>query len=215
MGADQKLPSFKPGDLLKASDLQKLSEALSPLTNSARGDRMRSRQIAGMKFNTIDPPSPYTIPFFNDSGFTIPAYGVFRITSFRYGAFVAGLSNIYGSQYNHLINGPEEVEDQSFGLAADGTVPVYAAYNVSDGTPTYGDMYGPRDSSFILQKNTGGFRALCGLAEGYYADNGIDDSLYEIIQVRREPFLRFHGVTDAAIAVANSGTVSIYYGSVS
>ncbi len=78
------------------------------------------------------------------------------------------------------------------------TVP--ALYDESGWTPAYGDMCGPRDATFKLKNNTGGFRVI-----------GITNSTDKLVLVRPDPFLAFRGKANADIATHVSGTGSIYY----
>lgn len=145
------------------------------------------------------------VKFRNDSGETIPAGGVLRLTGFvvtdpEEGFYTAAKPNTYGSQYSHALNDELPVGSGKYGRCCLGqTVP--ALYDSADGTPAFGENWGPRDATWKLKKNTGGFRIL-----------GVVDSGRSFALVVPQPFIRFHGVTDAAIAKDASGTVSIYYG---
>jgi hypothetical protein len=84
--------------------------------------------------------------------------------------------------------------------------PMLAAYTSGDGTPGAGELWGPRSGGWTLRKNTGGFMVV-GLQSIATGDTPLNFAVVE-----RCPFVRFHGVTDAAIAKDAEGTVSIFYG---
>lgn len=154
-------------------------------------------------FNLANPPP--TISVTNTSATTIPAYGVMLKTGITSNRTTVKRPDTFGSQTNALINGPNaidstEVANSSFhGDAQGGDGPFIAAYD-SANTPAYGEIWGPRSGSYLLQKNTGGFLVL-----------GIVDSTNHYVLVERVPFLRFRGVADSSIAADATGTVSIYY----
>jgi hypothetical protein len=143
--------------------------------------------------------------FRNDSGETIPPFSCVRIT----GAVIVetgrvtlkvGKPNTYGAQYSHAFTGPVSVADGKYGLCtrSDGAV---AVYDDADGTPAFGELWGPRDATWKLKKNTPGFVV-----------DIVTSTANKLVTVRPCPFLRFHGVTDAAHNKDASGTVSIWYG---
>ena len=152
--------------------------------------------------------------WYNSDSSTCPAFGVFRTTGLK---AVEGVTssqmplpnlpingaqpNTYGSQYTHFLNGPVEILTTRFGTFQDDDKMMIAAYDTSDGTPAAGESWGPRTGTWLLKKNTGGFMIIGNLntTQGWAL-------------VKRVPFIRFHGVTDAAIAKDASGTVSIFYG---
>lgn len=147
------------------------------------------------------------IKFRNDAGSTAPAGGVLRVTGYNDDAeepfLTIDQSNTFGAQYNHAINDDLDVASGDYGYCCLGAM-VPALYDSADGTPAWGELWGPRSGSWKLKKNTGGFRIACNSFVGVAAD-------YRTL-IRPEPFIRFHGVTDAAIAKDASGTVSIFYG---
>lgn len=145
--------------------------------------------------------------FRNDAGSTAPAGGILRITGFvtddEEPYFTIDQSNTFGSQYNHGVNDDFDVESGDYGRFCLGAM-APALYDSADGTPAWGELWGPRSGSWKLKKNTGGFRVKSASYVGAAAN-------YRTL-VMPEPFIRFHGVTDAAIAKDASGTISIYYG---
>lgn len=142
--------------------------------------------------------------FKNTGEDTIPAYGLIRITgttAVGNAVVLAGAKpNIYGSQYMHYVNGHKAIDAGYLGKCFDDDT-VRVLYDSADGTPAAGEMWGPRASTYKLKKNTG----------GWIIEGDVDTTAYTV-SVRRMPFIRFHGVTDAAIAKDASGTISIYYG---
>lgn len=146
--------------------------------------------------------------FRNDSGEEIPAFACLRITSsevIEAGRVVltAAKPNTYGAQYDHCFNGPLKVAAGKYGLCtrSDGAV---ALYDSGDGSPGWGESWGPRSGTWKLKKNTGGFRI-----------EGISSTSKTLAIVRPFPMLRVHGQTDAAHAKDATGVVSIFYRSAS
>ncbi|MDE2098970.1 MAG: hypothetical protein KGL39_17080 [Patescibacteria group bacterium] len=153
------------------------------------------------------------ILFRNDNAGTVPAHSLMRIT----GAATVGTGaatqrvvtcdqpNIFGSQYNVIINGDEDVASGAIGQTAGGPVQ-FAAYDTGDGTPVTGESWGPRSGTWKLKKNTGGFQVVGNAVNGY-------------VQVQRVPWLSFRGVSSGAITAGSlsgsvislgSGTVKVY-----
>ena len=142
--------------------------------------------------------------FRNDSGEEIPAFAVMRCTGAALidsGQVVLKMAkpNTYGSQYLHYLNGPIKVANGKFGLCTQSRGAV-ALYDTADGTPAFGERWGPRDATWKLKKNTGGFAVV-----------EVSNSTDGLVMVQQAPMLSFHGVTDAAINKDAGGTVSIYY----
>lgn len=104
--------------------------------------------------------TPYTIPFRNDSGETIPAFGVMRpriaadaTTEIvdrdgRWCVSVVKPDTKFSRRY--LINGPTAIPDGGFGLAADGSTPVLALRD--NETVACGDGWGVQASSWKLKR---------------------------------------------------------------
>lgn len=143
--------------------------------------------------------------FRNDSGEEIPAFAVMRCTGGAIvddGRVIISMEkpNAYGSQYMHYINGPMKVAANKFGLCTlSRGAP--ALYDSADGTPGFGEMWGPRTGTWKLKKNTGGFQVV-------YPANTTD--FY--VMVQQAPMLSFLGKTDASVVKSASVTVSIYAG---
>lgn len=141
--------------------------------------------------------------FYNESGEQIPAFACMRIT----GMMTLGGRNIvkvakpntYGSQYMHRLNGPLPVEIGKYGICTR-SAGAAALYDTADGTPAFGERWGPRDATWKLKKNTGGWMVM-----------GNADATNGVVIVQQAPMLSFHGVTDAAHNKDAGGTVSIHY----
>src|SRR3990167_10117675 len=145
---------------------------------------------------------PRWLDFRNDSGEEIPAFGIIRLTGVALPetgelVYTGDKPNTYGSQYSHAINSDAIVPDNGYGKCTL-TFPAVAVYDSADGTPAFGEQWGPRNATWKLKKNTGGFRVL-----------GVSNSDLKLVLVTQDPFLRFRGVTDGAIAAGADGTVSI------
>jgi hypothetical protein len=142
--------------------------------------------------------------FRNDSGEEIPAFGCVRITGMTTrgdrNLLTVSKPNTYGAQYSHRINGPLPVGIGAYGICCIGPQ-VAALYDTADGSPIFGDRWGPRDATWKLKKNTGGFQILGNL-----------DTSNGICIVSPCPMLEFVGKTDAAVTKSSSVTVSIWTG---
>lgn len=140
----------------------------------------------------------WTIPFKNDSAESVPPFGVMRVTGIETigGRPIVkiGKPNTYGSQYSHYVNGPIEVAAGAYGTCTN-EFPALAATN---GTASGGQLWGPRDDSWELEPQTGGFITVDLFGSG-------------VAIVNRFPLLAFEGQYDADTAQGASGTVSIYW----
>lgn len=141
--------------------------------------------------------------FYNESGETIPPFACLRIigatTRNNRTVIRVGKPNTYGAQYHHRFNGPTQVTAGTYGVCTIGPH-VTALYETADGTPAFGERWGPRDATWKLKKHTGGFQIV-----------GNVDSNNGLVTVTPSPFLSFTGRCDAAIAKDAAGTVSIFY----
>lgn len=150
-------------------------------------------------------PMAPTWTFKNESSEQIPPYGVMRVTGFdvttdpEYPRLLVNKPNTYGAQYSHAINGDLCVEAGQIGECTLGGISA-AKYDDGDGLPVFNQMWGPRDATWKLKKNTPGFRVLA-----------IANLTRKLVLVQREPFLRFSGKTNGTIGNKTLGTASIYY----
>lgn len=142
--------------------------------------------------------------FYNESGEQIPAFACLRITGMTTlgGRNIVKVAkpNTYGSQYMHRLNGPLPVEIGKYGICT--CSPGAAAlYDTADGTPGFLEQWGPRNATWKLKKNTGGWSIM-----------GNPDSTNGIVIVQQAPMLSFLGKTDSTVVKSASVTVSIYAG---
>lgn len=103
------------------------------------------------------------LAFRNDSGSTVPAFGIVRVTDVAdvtAGIVLVGAQpNTYGCQANCFVNSMHDVLDGEYGRCTRSPVLV-GLYDDSDGSPAYGDAWGPQNGTWKLKKNTGGFFCL-------------------------------------------------------
>lgn len=143
------------------------------------------------------------VPFLNNSGETVPANGILRITGFdpsdpETSKFTVAKPNTFGAQYSHAINDMAPVPAGEIGQCALGAM-VPALYDSGDGTPAFGEIWGPRSGGWKLRKNTGGFLVV-----------GVANQASDLVLVVPQPFTRFRGVTAEAIAQDAVGDVDVY-----
>lgn len=205
-----KLPYPRPGDPIRASDIGNISRNLAGLLQADRGERISSRAIGGMKFTRGLEQSIYNIVVYNASESTIPAYGVIRQSSS--GAlsdedsriFIGGMPNAFGSQFTHIINGPEAIESGDYGMATN-TFPCPVAVDYSlDSSITYGSEVGPRSGDFIARALTGGFRVVA-----QPTDEDMDEDIAFVV---RNPFIGTWCKPTGAISLNTSGSCLVYWG---
>ena len=144
--------------------------------------------------------------FVNNGASQIPAYGIVRATGVSIvepGRVVLTVDqpNTFGCQANCLVNAPAAVNAGKHGYATR-SGPLVALYDTADGTPAFGDAWGPRNGTWKLKKNTGGFFAL-----------GVTNTSSGLGLFAPLPMHTFRGKTTAAsIAKGSSGTINIYTG---
>lgn len=122
------------------------------------------RRIAGQRRNYGGAPrsGKKGIRFYNDSGETIPAYGIMRITGSNTKGFVTVSKPNTAFQALYLVNGGWDVAYQSTGrgsfLMGDTTslFDRYARYDTGD-TPLAGESWGVVNNSWELHKHGPGF----------------------------------------------------------
>ena len=155
----------------------------------------RSEQLRGIQW----------IKFRNDAGSTAPAGGILRVTGYNNDAEEPFLTidqpNTFGAQYNHAINDDFDVASGEYGYCCLGQI-VPALYDSADGTPAFGELWGPRASTWKLKKNTGGFRVRSTSTAGVSGD--FRTLIYP------EPFLYFRGVAAESITENTAGNVTVY-----
>jgi len=196
LGGD--VPEFKAGDRPSASALNRVAQAaFSQLT----GEDV----IVGPNGAFFRAPNTQKGKSFkNNSGSTIPAYGIIRIADRTAigSAYVydARQPNTYGSQYTHFINGSQDILDTKYGRLFEDDV-IRVLYDSADGTPAFGERWGPRNGTFKLKKDTGGFYVL-----------GEPDTTLHTVLVKREPMTTVRGKPTADVSPGGSATLDIYVG---
>src|SRR5262245_64796180 len=109
--------------------------------------------------------------------------------------------NTFGCQANCFVNGPVPVKSGQYGYATRAGA-VVGLYETGDGTPAFGEAWGPRSGTWKLKKNTGGFFAL-----------GATNTALGLALFAPLPMLTIRGKTTAgAINKGTSGTINIYTG---
>lgn len=143
----------------------------------------------------------WNIPFKNGSGEEIPPFAVMRITGIEIfdgrSVVMVDKPNTYGSQYLHYINGPIAVADGKCSTCTN-AFPALAKYNTGS-SPTVGKLWGPRNGSWELQEETGGFIVI-----GVSATTGL-------AVVGQSPMLAFTGRFDSDVSQGSTATVSVYW----
>lgn len=153
--------------------------------------------------------APYfLIPFRNDSGETIPAFAVMRVTG------ATGLGSIpvltvakpnTAFQRRYLVNGPLAVSGASgqntFGLGTWAEQSAFVLYDDAN-TPAYGEEWGPSNGSWEIKKYRYGFHILGGATGG-------DTDLVGCYQMVVN---EFYGQTDGALNKGSTQTVSVFDG---
>jgi hypothetical protein len=161
--------------------------------------RRRQEDIPGANF--------FPVPFYNDSGETIPAYGVMRVSGVqtRGAVPVITVNKPSGTfQRLYLVNGPLPVSGSSSQEPNFGTWASEAAFVLYDdsNTPAYGEEWGPSNGSWEIKKYRYGFHILGGATGG--------DT--DIVGVRQGIVSEFYGQTDGAHNKGSTGTISIFDG---
>lgn len=178
-------------------------------------ERMKREQVDRTMLSTERPPPAqvpgaqyFNIPFRNDSGETIPAFAVMRVTG------AAGLGSIpvitvakpsTDFKRRYLVNGPFPVSGASgqyvFGLGTWAEQSAYVLYDDAN-TPAYGEEWGPSSGSWKIKKYRYGFHIIGG------ATGGETDRVGCFQTVVNE----FYGQTDGTLNKGSTATVSIFDG---
>lgn len=143
--------------------------------------------------------------FQNQNAAQVPAFGLMRVTGITVveaGRVVITCDqpNAYGSQYAHMVNGDTPVSQNDYGVCTRfGLFP--ALYDNADGTPGFGDLWGPRNGTWKLKKNTGGFFVY-----------GVPNSSAFLALVQAAPMLSARGTIASDIAAGASGTLTVFTG---
>lgn len=100
--------------------------------------------------------------FKNASGQAVPARGIIQITD----ALAIGRARVLkavkpidddADKLLYYINGPTEIPNNKTGQASRGLHATWALFDSADGTPEFGEEWGPKDGSWKLRKGEKGF----------------------------------------------------------
>lgn len=205
-GINPVLPSVARGDVIRGEHLDTVYSFVNRYSGMPRQGNAHVLVNAAGSFSNPLEREPY-FNVYNGANSAIPAYGVALFNGAQMEASSVPLPllkqpDTFGCQYNFAIASPSGIPSSATGLAQMvGWGPLIAAYDSADGTPSAGQCWGPRNGTWLLKKNTGGFRIL-----------GVWDSSNHWALVWPEPMTSFRGQPTADIAAGNSGTVTIYTG---
>ena len=150
------------------------------------------------------PPRAGGVPFINQSGETVPAYGCMRVTG---GTTVSGSDYVTiakpstAFQRLYLVNRSVAVADLNSGLGSWLSDADWVLYDDAN-TPAYGESWGPVASSWEIAKYRYGF-TIVGNPSGGTTDT---------VLATQHEVNGFIGKTDSAHAKSATGTISIYDG---
>jgi hypothetical protein len=153
-------------------------------------------------------PYDYGIPFYNDSGGTIPAYAAMVLT----GAFDANgypkvtQASTAGFKQVGLVNGPNTVASTAIGLGSwleHGRLTPYGRvlYNSGSGTPAVGEEWGMKSGQWDLVKNRPGF----------YIIGNPDTTNHHVLAIQT-PVRGLIGKLTGTVGAGASGTLNIWFG---
>lgn len=151
---------------------------------------------------SIEAP-PGAIVFRNDSGETLPAYGVFAATGIeldsqgRWFLNAGKPSTTFRREY--FVNGPRDVADEAYG-AAQTTEFVRVLYD-NAATPTLGQGWGPKASTWKVSKQYPDTASVIGI---YEDDETIIARWHEITKVR--------GQTDDSVTAGGMVDLNLFDG---
>lgn len=111
--------------------------------------------------------------FKNNSGLSVPAFGVLKVTDSTLAVLQATRPNGDGEVF--ALNGDMETGAAESGWCTQDW-PAYALYDSADGTPANGDVWGPGTNTFKLKKGNPGFVVV-----------GEVDTTNKIVLVERQP----------------------------
>jgi hypothetical protein len=148
---------------------------------------------------------PTGIGFRNDAGETIPAFAVMKIT----GTVTVDEAILWtvekpGTEFSrfYLVNGPDTVSTNDlYGTGSFVDLPDRVLYDSGDGTPAYGQVWGPYPSSWKLRRHMYGFRIL-----------GDPNTTDTHVRCTQHWVMDIVGKADGAISLGSNGTVSVWKG---
>src|SRR5690349_12280092 len=142
---DEMFKRVQAGDRPSASEYNRIVTEVERLGRGPLGDAEYLDNASGF-FG--QPGETDLIRVFNEAEDEIPAWGVVRIIGARVinGRQVelrVGRPNATGWGNGHLINGAQPIAANSFGAIPRPRSFVYALYDTGDGTPAFGQTWGP------------------------------------------------------------------------
>jgi hypothetical protein len=153
---------------------------------------------------------PSGIAFFNNSGETIPAFGVMKVYAESTLSDSQGVTSaIYAVQKPdttfarlYLVNGSDTVEANAYGTGSFVDLPDRVLYDSADGTPVAGQVWGPYPSSWKLRRHMYGF----------YVIGDVNSTDTHVRCLQKLVTTGVLGKTDASHAKSATGTVSVWKG---
>jgi hypothetical protein len=144
------------------------------------------------------------IGVYNTSGGTIPAFAIMRIVS----ATTLGTEVVYevGQQSTEfqrwmLVAGESTIANGAYGTGYFLDLPGRALYDSADGTPAYGQIWGPYPSSWKLRRHMYGFRIL-----------GDVNSTDTHVRCTQHYVMNVAAKTDAILTKGSTATCSVWKG---
>lgn len=150
-------------------------------------------------------PNEFWCSYKNTSGDTVPGNGVIVLEDIE--LIASGADRAYEAAKPSTTFGRIFAASQPFGVASNkyGLCKFFGElellYDDADGTPAFGETWGPKPGQFSLAKGYPGFTVL-----------GVSDSTNHILLAVREEVSTYIGKADAGINKGASGTVSIWIG---
>lgn len=142
------------------------------------------------------------LPFRNDSGETVPAYGVVRVTGAteRHGQLLLTAAQPDSAlRRQYALNGPLPVAAGDYGSCTCDS-PWFALRGA--GSPEPGQAWGPQPTSWSLVAGRPGFAVL----------GAIDEADPLRMLVRHDPPQQLLGRTSATLTPGSSATIDLYFG---
>ena len=137
------------------------------------------------------------LPYLNNAGETVPAFAVVRITGITAGVYQVSKPNAYGSFLDHAFNQAVDVPSGGKGMLSF-AAPVWGYYDTADGTPAFGESWGPINASWKLRK----------LSVGFLIDGG---ATADRVLVRPSFQFDVFGQFTGTVAAGSTGTLNVYY----
>ena len=164
MGAFAKFNRYSRGEnesaRQKNAELDEL-ERLGRIATGGDSNDIHSTAGGAFRVGRLDASLRVT----NNAASDVPAFGIMRVTGAQASAgynrwLTVAQPNTYGSQFMHIVNGPQIITAGEMGRFVPEPWPCFAAYDSADGTPAAGELWGPRSGGWKLKKNTRGLIVL-------------------------------------------------------